>query len=230
MVGRPDEAVGSGGKMTDQLWGRSPTSSPILAWAMLVGGISFFAGFIGPVLLSDSNLGPLLGIFVTGPLGFLVGALIGILISARRNAPRLAMLEVRWLGGAWLGAMLFTLAASTVGIGWFSIGAQLSVLACAATLFYSSPSQLPEAVRKTRAFILLGAGLVLATSIFPPVISARGTGPRFALFLDQRFDASTRVPEYTVDQTNLLLSWLIIATTILLLAFVRRSSAPPRRS
>ena len=213
--------------MTDGPWGSAPTSSIIVAWAALVGGLSFSAGFIGPVLFSDSNLGPLLGIFVTGPLGVLAGVLIGILISARRNAPRLATTEVRWLGGAWLGAILFTLAASTVGIGWFSIGAQLSVLACAAALFYSMPSQLPQAVRRSRSVILLGVALVLATSIYPPVASVDGEQPPFASFLDHRFDASTRVPEYTVDQTNLLLSWLIIAATVFLLAFARRR--PPTR-
>jgi hypothetical protein len=40
-----------------------------------VGAIGLFGGFVGPLLLSDSNLGPLLGILITGPLGFVAGAL-----------------------------------------------------------------------------------------------------------------------------------------------------------
>jgi hypothetical protein len=44
-----------------------------LGWT--VGAIGLFAGFVGPLLLSDSNLGPLLGILITGPLGFVAGAL-----------------------------------------------------------------------------------------------------------------------------------------------------------
>jgi hypothetical protein len=42
----------------------------------LVGGIGLAAGFVGPLLIwPDANLGPLLGILITGPLGFVVGAL-----------------------------------------------------------------------------------------------------------------------------------------------------------
>jgi hypothetical protein len=42
----------------------------------IVGGIGFAIGFAGPlVIYPKANLGPLLGILVTGPLGFVVGAL-----------------------------------------------------------------------------------------------------------------------------------------------------------
>lgn len=204
--------------------GKTASSSSILASAVLVGGLSFLVGYIGPVLLSDSNLGPLLGIFITGPLGFLAGALIGILISARRRAPQSAPTEVRWLAGAWLGAIVFTMAGSLAKIGWISIGAQLSVIACAASLFYLMPWQLPDRIRNSRGIILIGAALVLATSIFPPVSSASGEHPPFAFFLDERFDARTRVPEYSVSQANLLLGWLIIATAVIVLVIARRRS------
>jgi hypothetical protein len=42
------------------------------------GGIGFAVGFIGPIVfVPESNQGPLLGIFLTGPLGFVLGAVIG---------------------------------------------------------------------------------------------------------------------------------------------------------
>src|SRR5262245_36613361 len=45
---------------------------------LALGGIGFAAGFFGPIVLApDANQGPLLGIFITGPLGFAVGAAIG---------------------------------------------------------------------------------------------------------------------------------------------------------
>jgi hypothetical protein len=44
----------------------------------IVGGISFALGFMGPIIFTpESNQGPLLGIFLTGPLGFVLGAVIG---------------------------------------------------------------------------------------------------------------------------------------------------------
>jgi hypothetical protein len=60
-------------------WGRS-----IALWcagtAAVVGGLSFLAGFAGPIIFQpDSPQGPLLGIFITGPLGTVVGAVLGLL-------------------------------------------------------------------------------------------------------------------------------------------------------
>ncbi len=58
--------------------------------ATAVGGVTFAAGFVGPILLRpDLPQGPLLGIFFTGPLGAIVGALLGLVIGlARRGAVR----------------------------------------------------------------------------------------------------------------------------------------------
>jgi len=52
---------------------------------LIVGGLGFAAGFFGPIILTPSaNQGPLLGIFFTGPLGFVVGAVIGWLYARSR--------------------------------------------------------------------------------------------------------------------------------------------------
>ena len=49
-----------------------------LYWAAVVGGIGFVGGFLGPIVLTpDANQGPLLGLFITGPLGFLIGGIGG---------------------------------------------------------------------------------------------------------------------------------------------------------
>jgi hypothetical protein len=40
----------------------------------VVGAVGFAGGFFGPILLTpEANQGPLLGIFITGPLGFIAG-------------------------------------------------------------------------------------------------------------------------------------------------------------
>jgi hypothetical protein len=53
-----------------------------LLWGSVVGGVGFLLGFFGPLVLQpNSNQGPLLGIFVTGPLGFVLGCIGGALIS-----------------------------------------------------------------------------------------------------------------------------------------------------
>lgn len=49
---------------------------------LVVGVISFLAGFAGPIILHpDLPQGPLLGFFFTGPLGALAGAILGAIIG-----------------------------------------------------------------------------------------------------------------------------------------------------
>jgi hypothetical protein len=51
----------------------------ILRAAVLVGGVGFALGFFGPMILDPSSgNGPMLGIFITGPIGFVVGLLWGL--------------------------------------------------------------------------------------------------------------------------------------------------------
>ena len=50
----------------------------VLTTACLVGLIGFCVGFIGPMVLTPgANQGPMLGEFITGPLGFVAGLIIG---------------------------------------------------------------------------------------------------------------------------------------------------------
>ncbi|ESY71163.1 hypothetical protein X742_01675 [Mesorhizobium sp. LNHC232B00] len=42
------------------------------------------AGFVGPIIFTpDANQGPLLGIFITGPLGLVVGLVVRFVLSLR---------------------------------------------------------------------------------------------------------------------------------------------------
>ena len=88
-------ALGLGGAAAVQVWQRTAPrtgSDPVvvastLAGAALLGGIGFAAGFFGPVLLMpEANQGPLLGIFITGPIGVVLGAVAGYLRGVRRTA------------------------------------------------------------------------------------------------------------------------------------------------
>jgi hypothetical protein len=54
--------------------------------AAILGGAGFAIGFFGPMVWApDANQGPLLGIFITGPAGFVLGALAGLVVSLRRR-------------------------------------------------------------------------------------------------------------------------------------------------
>ena len=46
----------------------------VIKTTLIISAFGFFIGFIGPLIFTpDDNLGPLLGIFVTGPLSFVIG-------------------------------------------------------------------------------------------------------------------------------------------------------------
>lgn len=54
--------------------------------ALIVGGSGFCAGFFGPMVFApDANQGPLLGIFITGPLGALLGAIGGFIYGIKQR-------------------------------------------------------------------------------------------------------------------------------------------------
>lgn len=54
---------------------RASLPGSVLVWAFALGGIGFVLGFFGPMLFAPgANRGPLLGIFITGPAGFVLGA------------------------------------------------------------------------------------------------------------------------------------------------------------
>jgi hypothetical protein len=58
----------------------------VLRYAAVLGGVGFAVGFVGPMILDPtSGNGPLLGIFVTGPAGVVVGAIVGMVQRARRS-------------------------------------------------------------------------------------------------------------------------------------------------
>jgi hypothetical protein len=56
-------------------------------WCLIIGGFGFLAGFLGPMILAPgANQGPLVGILITGPLGFILG-ITGWILSYLLNWP-----------------------------------------------------------------------------------------------------------------------------------------------
>lgn len=57
----------------------------VALWAVAFGALGAGLGFFGPLLLApEANQGPLLGIFVTGPLGLFAGLGWGLWRERRR--------------------------------------------------------------------------------------------------------------------------------------------------
>jgi hypothetical protein len=57
---------------------RAGLARSVFLGAIVTGAVAFSVGFFGPIIFTPSaNQGPLLGLFITGPLGVVVGALGG---------------------------------------------------------------------------------------------------------------------------------------------------------
>jgi len=58
-----------------------------LGGALVVGAVGFVGGFFGPMIFApEANQGPLLGLFITGPLGFLLGGAGGFVYALVRRS------------------------------------------------------------------------------------------------------------------------------------------------
>ena len=56
----------------------------VVVSTLLLGAVGLLCGYFGPLQLSpDANQGPLLGIFFTGPIGFIVGLAFGVISVIR---------------------------------------------------------------------------------------------------------------------------------------------------
>ena len=62
------------------------TFGRILKPSVILGAVAFAVGFFGPIIWAPgANQGPLLGIFITGPLGFVVGLGWGVFRETQRT-------------------------------------------------------------------------------------------------------------------------------------------------
>jgi len=202
-----------------------PTPSRrILKTAYVVGGISFAAGYFGPIFFSDSNLGPLLGIFVTGPLGFLFGALMGVVWSIIKAEERVGRTVLVWYFLIFFFALLYYTVLGHLFryAGMASISLAISVILTGAVLLTNKQLQqkLPNIVKRCGAIVLVAAAVMVVMAIFPPVMehwsvdenlqdSAKQAMPRYAFFQDSRFDSSRAIPEFIVDKKMLAVQWFL---------------------
>lgn len=58
----------------------------VISGALMLGSLCFIIGFLGPMAFAkDTSQGPLFGVFITGPLGVILGAIGGYVYAARQK-------------------------------------------------------------------------------------------------------------------------------------------------
>jgi hypothetical protein len=83
-----------------------PLAIPAVLWPVILGGIGFVTGFVGPILFNpEANQGPLLGIFILGPGSAILGLVLyvvcrtlGFTARTQRNILLIASIGVFVVG------------------------------------------------------------------------------------------------------------------------------------
>lgn len=66
---------------------RVGVSVSVISGALMLGGLCFTVGFLGPMaFVKDTSQGPLIGIFIAAPLGVIMGAIGGYVYASRQKA------------------------------------------------------------------------------------------------------------------------------------------------
>jgi hypothetical protein len=212
--------------------------SRILVCALVAGSIGFTGGFFGPLMFSwGGNLGPLLGILATGPVGFLLGPAIGVASLIRQISRADLRKATLWLAVS--GALACGFYAFLSEVPVFGLGLMLITIAVGVALFVHMVRRLepPKPVVVSGVILLAGAVLMLGLSLFPPVVApwwgkgpdAGAPLPAFAFVFDPGFDASRHVPRYVIDRPLWGLEMLLVAALVavgLLLVKILAGSRP----
>src|SRR5689334_15077008 len=109
------------------------------SWALVLGATGFICGFFGPMLLSpDANQEPMLGLFITGPGGAIVGAVLGFIVRAVRLPTSVARKALVAVAGAYALTCLYF---STPEPAFYATVLDAEIVSCA-----------PPATMKDQAF------------------------------------------------------------------------------
>lgn len=58
----------------------------VICGALMLGGLGFIIGFLGPMIVAkDTSQGPLVGVFMTAPLGIILGAIGGYIFATKQR-------------------------------------------------------------------------------------------------------------------------------------------------
>ncbi len=56
-----------------------------LLFGFILGALGFLFGYFTPIYLTKSNIGPLTGFFISGPIGFILGTIVRMLYLVKLN-------------------------------------------------------------------------------------------------------------------------------------------------
>jgi len=202
--------------------------------AGVFGVIGLVGGIVVPIILDPTTVqGPLLGIFMTGPLGVFLGGHVGVLWSARHQK-QTTWTELGWLavfGG--LDLLLYELFAGSAFSATIVPAAAFLITAstAAALLPYARGAR---ALRRALVAVSIAAPLLFVTALFPPVKANPLDGARplatrpshFRFLLSSDLDTRRYVPPLAIDRFTLHLEWAAGIALSAVISVILQSAIP----
>ncbi len=205
-----------------------PTSARVVLYSIGGGILGWIGGVAVPIMLDPTTVqGPLLGVLLTGPLGFVVGGVLALLQSVLRQS-RVEGTELVFLavfGGLDALLCVFMIALGGGAFAFTSVFGMLLTAITAAVSFWSAGPGDP--LRHAALGGSMAALLFFVTVLFPPVtpnpylaylagtaLSPGATQTRFLFLLSPGLNSPNKVAEFVVNLPQLCLEWLITAAVI----------------
>ncbi len=215
------------------------TFGRVVIASCVLGAVGLIGGMVIPVLIDPKTVqGPLLGIFMTGPLGVFIGGNLGVLWSARARGQTTGT-EMVWLVViAGVDLLLYEFFA-VLGASFVTIVPACAFLVTGITagllLLYRVDA---EGLRRVLLAISCAAPLLLSTALFPPVTANplfHGPKPhlaagRYRFVLNADLDTRRRVPPLTIDVRMLHFEWtavLVLSAAVAALVPAPSAAAHP---
>lgn len=198
--------------------------SVIISTALSIGVITFLIGYVGPIIFwPEANLGPLLGIFITGPLGFLLGGVIGFWLILSNIMRKISNIEWGMFFIIWLLMMGWYLLFYMFGPTAILLGTicQLAGVVGTAFLYWQRCGKLNQPVDRRSWALLFAVLLIIGTEILPPVTHPDWSRPQdgylqnppaAVFYWDARLDSSRKVPQLAINRMRLMELWLWVAS------------------
>lgn len=194
--------------------------SVIMSTALSIGVITFLLGYVGPIIFwPEANLGPLLGIFITGPLGFLLGGVIGFWLLLSNESKKISFFEWGIFLVIWLLMLVWYLIFFPFGpLATISLAiCQIITVSGTVILYRQRCRKLKYNINPRSLSLLFAALIIIGTEIFPPVTHPDWARPQdgylqdppaAVFYLDSRLDSSHKVPQLAINRNRLMELWL----------------------
>ena len=141
----------------------------VILTAIAFGAAGLVAGILVPIVRDPTTAqGPLLGVLITGPLGFVIGGHIGVLWSAHRRK-QTTTAEIAWLLAFALLILLFYEFFAVIGAALSRIAPTFALLFMALTAGLLRTNARSSRLRSHLLGVVIAAVCLFVIGVWPPI-------------------------------------------------------------